>query len=258
MLKFDAATAQILEEGYQGADVSRRRRASFDALSPCGGERILDLGCGNGLMTLELARAVGSRGHVTGVDPSPDMMAVARTRCEGRDNVTLLQGAAADLPLKSDQFDKAIVLQVMEYFDDRTPCLHELHRVLRPGGRLVIGDIHWDTLAWHSSDMDRMTRMIDVWDAHLAERRLPALLPSELRTCGFAVDHLHPESLCDITLRPDGLARMMMILIRNYAISSGGIPESEARAWFQEQQDLARSGQFFFAITHFVVTATAR
>ncbi len=257
MLEFGAATARILDEAYQGADVSRRRRANFDALAPAAGEHVLDLGCGNGLLTLELARAVGPQGHVTGIDPSPDMLATARARCQGRDNVTLIEGRAADLPLDTAGVDKAVALQVMEYFDNRTPALRELHRVLRPGGRLVIGDIHWDSLVWHSADAARMARMTEIWDGHLAERRLPALLPHELRRCGFAVRHLHPVPFCDIALRPDGIARMMMVLMRDYAIARGGPAAAEARAWFREQEELAAAGRFFFSITHFVVTATA-
>ncbi len=258
MLKFDETTAHLLEEAYQGADVMRRRRANFDALGPIAGDHVLDLGCGNGLLTLELARAVGPSGHVTGIDRSAAMLAAARDRCAGRGNISLIEGVADALALETGRIDRAVVLQVMEYFSDRRASLLELHRVLRPGGRLAIGDIHWDTLAWHSADMKRMARMIEIWDGHLAERRLPALLPTELRDCGFRVEDMQPLTLCDITLRPDGIARMMMVLMRNYAIKTGGLSEPQAEAWYQEQQDLAAAGQFFFSITHFVTTATAR
>lgn len=80
MLQFDEDTARILEDAYKGADITRRRRASFDALAPAPGEHLLDLGCGNGLLTLDLSRAVGDTGHVLGLDPSPDMLDLARAR----------------------------------------------------------------------------------------------------------------------------------------------------------------------------------
>lgn len=95
MLKFDAETAQILETAYQGADITRRRRAIFDDVAPIGGEHVLDLGCGNGLLTLELARAVGPAGQVVGLDPSPDMRALAEKRCLELTNVTIRDGAAS-------------------------------------------------------------------------------------------------------------------------------------------------------------------
>ena len=177
MLQFDEATARILDDAYLGADVSRRRRESFDAVSPKPDDRILDLGCGNGLMTMELSRAVGPNGNVTGLDQSQDMLSSARDRCAGLDNVDLIEGAAEALPFGDGQFDKAVSVQVFEYLADMRPALRELHRVLRPGGRLVIGDMHWDTLAWHSDSPARMAKMIEIWDRHLAERTVPALLP---------------------------------------------------------------------------------
>ena len=65
MLEVDAATSAILERAYRGADFRNRRKASFKALAPAPGERLADIGCGNGLPTRELALSVGPSGHVT-------------------------------------------------------------------------------------------------------------------------------------------------------------------------------------------------
>ncbi|WP_323776141.1 methyltransferase domain-containing protein [Leisingera sp.] len=255
MLQFDEETARVLEDAYQGADVSQRRRASFDALTPLPGDRILDLGCGNGLLTLELARAVGPAGHVTGLDASPDMLAAARSRLEGRANTTLAEGDAARLPFEPESFTKAVSVQVFEYLTDRRPALRALHTVLQPGGRLVAGDIHWDTLAWYSDNTRRMERMLEAWNRHLAVRDLPAKLPAELRSCGFEMQRMHPLAVCDTTLRPDGLAAMMIQLIRAFAVDIGATDTDDAAAWAQEQQELAAEGRFFMSLTHFVCTA---
>ena len=255
MLNFDEETTRLLEDAYQGADVSRRRRATFDALAPEPGEHILDLGCGNGLLTLELARAVGPSGHVTGLDASPQMLAAAYQRINGRANVTLVEGHAARLPFDAASFDKAAALQVFEYLTDRRPALRALHKVLKPGGLLAVGDIHWDTLAWHSDNTRRMERMLEAWGRHMAERALPALLPSELRTCGYQPGGMQPVTVCDTTLRPDGLAAMMIQLIRAFAVDLGATDEDDAAAWAREQQELAEEGRFFLSLTHFVCTA---
>lgn len=69
MLKFDDATTRLLEIAYQGGDVSRRRRMAFDALHLCDGESVIDIGCGNGLLTQEIARAVGATGQAIGIEP---------------------------------------------------------------------------------------------------------------------------------------------------------------------------------------------
>ncbi|MEM6891447.1 MAG: methyltransferase domain-containing protein [Pseudomonadota bacterium] len=155
MLEFDSETTRLLDSVYQGADVTRRRQGSFDALGPGPGETIVDVGCGNGLLTLELARAVGRSGRVIGVDPSEDMLQSAQERCQGQSCVEFAAGSADSLPISSNAIDKAVSVQVFEYLEDIPSALSEIHRVLKPGGALVIGDIHFDSLIWHSDAPDR-------------------------------------------------------------------------------------------------------
>lgn len=255
MLQFDEDTARILEDAYQGADITRRRRASFDALAPSPGDRLLDLGCGTGMLTLDLSRAVGDTGHVLGLDPSPDMLDLARTRCADRHNVEIRKGRAEALPCADESLDGAVSLQVFEYFDDMRPPLGALFRALKPGGRLVIGDMHWETLTWHSDRPARMVEMCRIWDRHIACRDVPARLPALLAKAGFRAISTTPVAFCDTQLRPDGLAAMMIRLMTAYAVQTGALAEPEARAWAQEQQDLARAGRFFFSLTHFVCQA---
>ena len=68
MLKFDEETTKLLEIAYQGGDVARRRRKAFDALHLAEGDTVIDIGCGNGFLTEEIARAIGKTGQVIGVD----------------------------------------------------------------------------------------------------------------------------------------------------------------------------------------------
>ncbi|WP_428647116.1 methyltransferase domain-containing protein [Roseibium sp.] len=255
MLQFNEKTSRLLEIAYQGADISRRRRASFDALNPRPGDTILDIGCGNGLLTAELARAVGETGRVIGVDPSDSMRALAVERTGDFANVEILTGDANALPVEAAIADKAVSLQVFEYLDDMPGALAEAHRTLRPGGLLVIGDMHWDTLAWHSDSPARMAKMIEIWDRHLAERTVPALLPHVARKVGYSVERMTPLVCSDIDLKPDGLANMLLILMEAFALKSGDMDEKDVLDWTREQRTLAREGRFFFSLTHFVMTA---
>ncbi len=255
MLKFDAETTRLLEIAYQGAEITRRRQASFDALRPEPGETILDIGCGNGLLTAELARAVGPDGKVIGIDPSDEMRKPAVSRCKAFDWVEISQGTAHELPIGTEIADKAVSTQVFEYLDDIPGAVQEVFRTLKAGARFVIGDIHFDSFLWFSDHPDRMRRMMRSWDHHLTERCIPAILPPILRSSGFAVDEIRPLTLCDHLLKSDGLASVMMQLMKRYALVHGHVSEEEATAWFDEQTALAAEGRFFFSITHFVICA---
>lgn len=255
MLEFDAETARLLDNVYQGADVTRRRQASFNALQPAPGETILDIGCGNGLLTAELARAVGPKGRIIGVDPSTDMRNAGIARCKDFDWVEFFEGTASDLPVASDTVDKAVSVQVFEYLNDIPAAVREAKRTLKPGGKLVIADIHFDSLIWFSRDPERMDRMIAAWDHHFVERRVPAILPPIMRDEGLSDVDISHITICDHQLRPDGLANMMIILMENFAASNGHIPKDEAAAWANEQRELAEQGSFFFSLTQFVVSA---
>ncbi|WP_029064206.1 methyltransferase domain-containing protein [Labrenzia sp. DG1229] len=256
MLQFDEQTTRLLEEAYLGADFSRRRRASFDALRPRPGDIIADIGCGNGLLTLELSRTIGDAGKVLGIDPSEDMHDAAVKRCAQCSNVEILRGTATELPLGRNSADKAVSLQVFEYLDDLAGAIAEVKRILKPGGQLVVGDMHWDTTAWFSDKPERMKLMLDTWDKHLVERCVPAVLPPILRDAGFRVDDVTAIPFNSTELHPDGMPNMMIHLMKQYVVRKGTVSEDDANDWAEEQVQLSKSGRFFFSITHFVITAS--
>ena len=255
MLKFDAATTKILDNAYLGADLTRRRQASFDALKPGPGETILDIGCGNGLLTAELARAVGPTGRIIGIDPSKDMLAAGKDRCRDYTCVELQNGVANSLPVDDGVADKAVSVQVFEYIEDVPGAVIDAMRCLKPGGRLVISDLHFGSLIWFSDDPDRMSKLRASWDQHFVSGDLPQRLPALLRAEGHYIEDVVPVTLTDHELKPDGVAIMMMHLMKQYAAANGHVAPEVAQAWFDEQHSLAGKGRFFFSITQFVVVA---
>ena len=184
-LVFDDDLANQLETLYRTRDVLRRRRLVREALGAAPGERVLDVGCGPGFYVAELLEQVGATGSVVGVDASPQTLALARRRTQGQDNVALHQADATALPVADASFDRALSVQVLEYVSDPAAALAELHRALRPGGRLVVWDVDWSTVSWHSADPDRMRRVLAVWDGHLADPCLPRTLAARMRSAGF-------------------------------------------------------------------------
>lgn len=102
--------------------------------------RIVDIATGTGDLAIALARALpGAR--ITGVDLSPEMLAVARRKVEARglgERIRLEEGDAEHLALPSAEADAVSVAFGVRNFDDPLKGLRELHRLLRPGGRIVI------------------------------------------------------------------------------------------------------------------------
>lgn len=114
-----------------------RRAALFvgrGALEP--GRRALEYGCGTGVFLERVAR---SGAQLVGLDLSPDLLARARTRLAGLDNVRLTRGNAEALPFPTASFDTVYGCSVLHHLDLAT-ALREAWRVLRPGGRLVFSE----------------------------------------------------------------------------------------------------------------------
>ncbi len=124
----------------------QRYRDPVKTITPFGiapGSTVLDLGCGTGLFTLEMAREVGQDGVVHAVDIQEEMLAHARnrTRSAGLDRrVRFHHTGAYTLPLETDSIDIAILIATLSEIPQPLLALEELRRVIRPGGRLAVSE----------------------------------------------------------------------------------------------------------------------
>jgi demethylmenaquinone methyltransferase / 2-methoxy-6-polyprenyl-1,4-benzoquinol methylase len=116
----------------------RWRRALVDAVDPRPGQRILDVASGTGMVAFALAERAGC--EVVGLDQSPAMLGVARSRADGR--VSFVQGEAEHLPFSDSEFDALSFTYLLRYVDDPAATMRELARVVKPGGR--IGMLEFD------------------------------------------------------------------------------------------------------------------
>jgi arsenite methyltransferase len=107
------------------------------------GERVVDVGCGAGIDSLIAAKKVGPDGRVIGVDMTSSMLEKARHAAEetGLGNVEFREGYAEALLVDDGWADVVISNGVLNHMPDKTAALEEMSRVLKPGGRLQIGDI---------------------------------------------------------------------------------------------------------------------
>ncbi len=104
------------------------------------GRRVLEVGCGTGRHTVRLA---AQRNHVTGIDPSPGMLAVAREKLKGFTDVRLVESPfpAADA-LEAQSFDALVAALVLEHIRDLPGFFTASRRALVPGGELHVSEIH--------------------------------------------------------------------------------------------------------------------
>ncbi|HMJ01552.1 MAG TPA: ubiquinone/menaquinone biosynthesis methyltransferase, partial [Conexibacter sp.] len=114
----------------------RERAADLAQLAP--GARALDVACGTGDLTLELAGRVGPGGEVVGCDFSEGMLEIARTKAAGIPTIRFEWANALELPYPDDAFAAATVGFGVRNFSDLERGLSELVRVVRPGGRVVV------------------------------------------------------------------------------------------------------------------------
>lgn len=141
-------------------------------LGDVNGLRILDLGCGDGTFAIELAR----RGaEVIGIDASRSMIEAACRRSSAQNlDVVFYQAKADAIPFAEGTFDAVVAITILCFVRDATPEFREIGRVLRPGGRLVIGELgRWSS--WAAS------RRIRAWLGSPLWRRAKFRTPGELR-----------------------------------------------------------------------------
>jgi ubiquinone/menaquinone biosynthesis C-methylase UbiE len=115
-------------------------------LEPESGERVLEIGPGTGYYTLDLAEWVGPDGAVEIFDIQQEMLdhTMERARERGISNVHPMLGDARSLPYEDDSFDAAALTAVLGEIPDPDAALSEINRVLKPGGRLIVGELFGD------------------------------------------------------------------------------------------------------------------
>jgi ubiquinone biosynthesis O-methyltransferase len=147
------------------------------------GRRVLDVGCGDGDLAIELSKRGGK---VVGIDASGPMIAAAKQWATREQiEVEFRIAAAQHLPLPSEQFDIVVAVTILCFVEDAAPVFQEMARVLRPGGRLVIGELgKWSSWAatrrvrgWLGSPLWRKGRF-----------RTPREMRSLARSAGFTAE----------------------------------------------------------------------
>jgi len=126
----------VVDWGFLHSGASYRRRTlKQHGLRP--GDHLLDVACGTGLVAVEAAKILGTADHLTCLDPSAGMLAVARTKLTAH----FVEGRAEQMPLADDAFDFLTMGYALRHVMSLEETFREFHRVLKPGGKLLILEV---------------------------------------------------------------------------------------------------------------------
>jgi ubiquinone/menaquinone biosynthesis C-methylase UbiE len=245
--------------------VTAYKTLSYDLLDLQPGERAVDVGCGLGDDARELARRVGPTGSVVGVDGSAEMIDRARAATDPQTARTLsfITGDAMDLPLEPQTFDALRADRLLQHVEDPLRALLGFRRALRPGGRLVLIEPDWKTMAVYPGSAaggDDDTCVAAIFDWHVAHTSHP-LIGRQLRML------LTQAGFINITVSPVAYASTHFIeadLTLELTRAATGAAEqwpsrlsaADAQAWRVTAQAAAAAGHFFASVPLFFAHAT--
>jgi SAM-dependent methyltransferase len=229
----------------------RRRFLRFVPVRP--GARVLEVGCGSGVVLRDLAALVGRRGEVVGVDRSRTVLTAARRLCRpdaGRGRIGLRHGDGGRLPFATGRFDVTLGITVILHVAEPIVVVREMARVTRPGGRVGLQDQDFGMVAVTHPDRDLTDRILDGVVKHIYEephsgRRLPGLL----RAAGLTGVRLLTDVFQDTTLEP--WTRTFLERRAEYAVSFGLVDAPTAQRWLDGFTALVAAGAFVFTLNYY-------
>ncbi len=255
-MDFTGEIASVQQRLAACQEMAARRHAVLQELNPRRGERVLEVGCGAGLLLRDIGLALGPHGLAAGVDISPDQIAAATRECAGVPAVKPMVCDIRKLGYPDSVFDAAVAVQVVEYIEDAPGALAELRRVLKPGGRFLCLATNWDSAFWHGPAVGLTAEIAGAWDGHAAWPNLPARLPPMLARSGFASIRTLPVPVVNPNLHENTFAYWIARLMAAYAAAQG-VPRERAAEWLAALDAAEVEGEFFFSSVPILTTAIA-
>ena len=254
-MDFDANASRRAEAIYQTRDMVEARRRTIEALRLTPGARVLDVGSGPGLFADEMAQLVGPTGCVRGVDLSESMVEIARERCADKPWVDFQIADAVSLPFKDGGFDACVSVQTLEFVADVDAALREIHRVLKPGGRLAVSDADWGATTWRCEDAALCERVLAGWLEGFAHLRLPLTLKPGIEAAGFVDASAHTIPVLDTAYGPECFSFHLARMFQGVLAERTGLTQEELDAWVDDLREQGEAGAYFFAHYRYLFTA---
>jgi ubiquinone/menaquinone biosynthesis C-methylase UbiE len=211
-----------LRIGYSEKDLRNVPESSIMGLG-CGnpvalaslkeGETVLDLGSGGGIDVFLAARNVGAKGRVIGVDMTEEMIQKAKATAAkyGYENVEFRLGEIENLPVENNSIDVIISNCVINLSTDKEKVFREAHRVLRPGGKVMISD-----LVTEGELPEEIRKSFDAWTCCIAGALEKNQYLNTIRSAGFQNVNIISETPYTIDVSQELKGKIVSVQVEGY------------------------------------------
>jgi SAM-dependent methyltransferase len=196
------------------------------------GMRVLDVGCAHGEFTFAVARVVGERGAVTGLDRDAHLLSIARARVTelGIDNVGFVEGDLLAPPCEGGDYDAVVGRRVLMYQADRVRALRALSGVLRPNGIAVFQEVDATMVPAPVRSHPLHAQVSQwVWTTVAREGATTSMgfeLPGAMEAAGFTVEGIRAEAVVQAAQGPDPSASIVRAMFHRI-VAQGVATEAE-------------------------------
>jgi ubiquinone/menaquinone biosynthesis C-methylase UbiE len=244
---------RFLDAASAAASVQVYKRRMLELLELRPGSRVLDVGCGTGDDVREMAKHVGAGGRIVGIDNSQAMIGVARQRAEGTENPVEFRVAdVMELPFGAASFDSCRADRSLMHVPDAGQALAEMARVTKPGGRIVVYEVDFETLLIDAADRVLTRKILNTWCDSFRNGWLGRHIPALALDQGLEDIQIAPYTML---LSPPLAHLLMGKATVERAVAKAVVTAAEAQRWLEHLEELERSGRFFSSLTGFLVAA---